>query len=355
MLQHKISCCTVCMNRTMHLKETLLRNMQDNAGYRPLEFVLLNYGSTDDLHEWAQQTLSPYIESGLLVYYHNPEPAYFHMSHAKNMAFRLASGDILCSIDADNYTGTGFTAYVNRSFNEEPAAFLSPAGIGPGKKWWDVQGRICLKKEDFRKLHGYDERVMDYGYEDQDFKSRLLALGKKKVIIRDPAYLQAIRHDDTLRIASGFTTSKIKDLLVGNYCEQTSEVICLQNDFTFERFFVDRDLLHYESTQEDIHPKRRYAGTYQIRDNDIRLYKENGTAYLQLTLQDEDTLLAADNRLFHRVTSPVLLNNFLLQRAIYLGRQVFFRNRKKPSCVNPDGYGRGKVYRNFSTEPLLLT
>ncbi|MBC9911140.1 glycosyltransferase family 2 protein [Chitinophaga varians] len=342
------------MNRTMHLKETLLRNIADNAGYAPQEFVLLNYGSSDDLHEWAQQTLVPYINAGLLVYYHNPEPVYFHMSHAKNMAFRLASGDILCSIDADNFTGAGFTAYVNHSFNEEPAAFLSPSGIGPGKKWWDVQGRICLKKEDFRQLHGYDERVMDYGYEDQDFKSRLLALGRKKVTIRNPAFLQAIRHDDTLRVASGFTTSKIKDLLVGHYCEQTSEVICLQNDFTFERFFVDRDLFHYESTLEDIHPKRRYAGTYQIRDNDIRLYKENGTAYLQLTPQDRDTLLAADNRLFHRITSPVLLNNFLLQRAIYLGRQVFFRNRKKPSCVNPDGYGRGRVYRNFSTEPLLL-
>lgn len=354
MLQHKISCCTVCMNRTMHLKETLLRNIADNAGYSPQEFVLLNYGSSDNLHEWAQQTLGPYINAGLLVYYHNPEPTYFHMSHAKNMAFRLASGDILCSIDADNFTGAGFTTYVNHSFHEEPAAFLSPAGIGPGKKWWDVQGRICLKKEDFRQLHGYDERVMDYGYEDQDFKSRLLALGRKKVIIRNPAFLQAIRHDDTLRVASGFTTSRIKDLLVAHYYEQTSEVICLQNDFTFERFFVDRDLFHYESTQEDIHPKRRYAGTYQMGDNDIRLYKENGAAYLQLTHQDKDTLLAEDNRLFHRITSPVLLNNFLLQRAIYLGRQVFFRNRKQPSCVNPNGYGRGKVYRNFSAEPLLL-
>lgn len=355
MLQHKISCCTVCMNRTMHLKETLLRNIQDNAGYSPLEFVLLNYGSSDDLHEWVQNTLGSHITSGRLVYFYNPEPTYFHMSHAKNMAFRLASGDILCSVDADNYTGAGFTAYVNRAFNEEPSGFLSPAGIGPGKKWWDVQGRICVRREDFHTLRGYDERVMDYGYEDQDFKGRLIALGRKKVIIRDPAYLQAIHHDDTLRIASGFTTSKIRDLLVGHYCEQTSEVICLQNDFTFERFFVDRDLLHYESTQADLHPKRRYAGTYQVGDNDIRLYRENGAAYLQLTPQDEDTLLTKDNRLFHRVTSPALLNNFLLQRAIYLGRQVFFRNRKRPAGVNPEGYGRGKVYRNFSSETLLLT
>lgn len=354
MSQHKISFCTVCMNRTMHLKKTLLQNIHDNAGYSPLEFVLLNYGSRDDLDEWARQELRPYIESGLVVYYHNPDPAYFHMSHAKNMAFRLASGDILCSVDADNYTGQGFATYIHQTFLREYPCFMSPAGIGPGKKWWDVQGRICVLREDFNTLRGYDESVMDYGYEDQDFKGRLVADGKKKLIIRDPAYLQAIRHDDTMRIASGFTTTRMTDLLVGHYCEDTSEVICLQNDHTFERFYVDRDLLHYQSTDDELKPKKRYTGTYRETDNIIQLYRENGHKYLQLTRETNDALSADDQRTFYRITSGALRDSFLLQRAIYLGRKVFFRNRKKAHAVNPEGFGNGRAYRNFSDEATLL-
>ncbi|WP_315823425.1 glycosyltransferase [Paraflavitalea speifideaquila] len=151
---YRISFCTVCMNRTQHLKETLLRNIQDNIDYPQLEFVLLNYGSKDDMHEWVIGQMGEYLESGILKYYKADFPEVFKMSHSKNMAFKLATGDILCGLDADNYTGPGFAHYINKLFVKDNNIFLAPPWIGPGKKWWDVQGRLCLWKKTF--MHSAD-------------------------------------------------------------------------------------------------------------------------------------------------------------------------------------------------------
>lgn len=356
MVHHKISLCTVCMNRTMHLKETLLQNIRDNVAYGNVEFVLLNYGSRDELHNWVQETLQPYIDSGILVYFHTKDPQFFHMSHAKNMAFRLATGDVLCSIDADNYTGAGFAAYINNMFNKDGNIFISPGGIGPGKKWWDVQGRICIKREDFYTLRGYDESVMDYGYEDQDLKSRLAATGRKKMLIKDKDYLHAIRHDDSMRITGGHSAKTVKELFVGHFLNNTSEVICLLEGNTFERFYIYRDLLQYKSTDNDeLKPRKRYTGTYEINGNTIRLFRENGAPYLQLVNDNGDELLSAGNRRFYRVTSSSLKESFLLQRAIYLGKKVFFNNKKLNRTINPSGFGQGHVFRNFCEEDVLLS
>src|ERR1700748_3109986 len=98
----KISICTVCMNRLMHLSETLPRNIRENMDYPNVEFVVLNYNSRDDMDNWIKYNMMDYIRSGILKYYKTTEPAYFDRSHSKNMALRLATGDILCMVDADN-------------------------------------------------------------------------------------------------------------------------------------------------------------------------------------------------------------------------------------------------------------
>ncbi len=50
----KISFCTTSMNRLKHLQETLIQNLENNLNTPDLEveFVVLNYNSQDDMHEW---------------------------------------------------------------------------------------------------------------------------------------------------------------------------------------------------------------------------------------------------------------------------------------------------------------
>jgi hypothetical protein len=334
------------MNRAMHVKNTLLRNITDNAGYPDVEFILLDYNSKDDLYSWAKSELQPYIDKGLLTYFRTTDPQYFHMSHSKNMVLRLATGDILCSLDADNYTGADFAAYINKQFNKEENIFLSAPHIGHEKKWWDVQGRICLRQHDFYTFRGYDEQVMDYGYDDQDLKSRMEKKGKKRIPIKDTRFLNAIKHDDQMRIADGFSTKKTKELFISTVCNETSEIIYLQDNDAFERFFINNE--------DVLKPRKMYAGKYQLEASGIRLLKTNGKGFMDLTHHTNDHLVSNDNRNFYRVTSGSLQEVFLLERAIYMGKKRYFHNRKNKPIININGFGQGKVYKNFSDEEIIL-
>jgi cellulose synthase/poly-beta-1,6-N-acetylglucosamine synthase-like glycosyltransferase len=164
MNKYKISFCTVSMNRLDHLKMTFIKNVYDNLDYRNIEFVLLNYNSNDDMDAWVRDNLSDLIEKGIVQYYHTEEPNFFHRSHSRNMAFKLAEGDIICNVDADNFIGKGFADYINLHFNNKKDIFIAPPKGSHLTTIRNVQGRICLKKEDFYKIKGFDERIMDYGY-----------------------------------------------------------------------------------------------------------------------------------------------------------------------------------------------
>src|SRR5688500_16222137 len=179
---HKISFCTVCMNRLHHLKQTLLVNIKDNDDYENLEFVLLDYNSMDGLQDYIQDNLAEYIKSGRLKYYKICEPKYFHRSHSRNLVFKLANGELICNIDADNYTGKGFASFINASFCNENLICLNTIGINSAANKKDVLGRICVRKEDFLAIGGYDEYIESYGFEDYDFINRLELHGIKRVL-----------------------------------------------------------------------------------------------------------------------------------------------------------------------------
>ena len=79
---YKISFCTTCMDRLHNLKETLPKNIKDNEEDDDLEFVILDYNSSDGLEEWVKNNMMEYIDSGRLVFYRTEEPKYFDMSHS---------------------------------------------------------------------------------------------------------------------------------------------------------------------------------------------------------------------------------------------------------------------------------
>ena len=87
-----------------------------------MEFVLLDYNSTDGLEEWVKE-LQYYIDTGILVYYRTEEPLNYHRTHSRNMAFRLSTGDIVCNLDADNFLGEGFASYILDIFNQGDETF----------------------------------------------------------------------------------------------------------------------------------------------------------------------------------------------------------------------------------------
>ena len=157
--KYKISFCTVCMNRLHHLKKTLPKNIKDNRSYGNIEFVVLNYNSKDKLDEWIKTEMSEYIANGILKYIVTREPEHFLRSHSKNIAAKYATGDIVCNVDADNYIGKGFADYIHQKFKENKNSYLA---VDRQTATMDCFGRICLLKDDFILLKGYDENMEGY-------------------------------------------------------------------------------------------------------------------------------------------------------------------------------------------------
>jgi len=53
------------MNRLYHLQETLPKNIKDNYLPDDVEFVLLDYHSSDGLEEWVRSEMQTYIDNGI--------------------------------------------------------------------------------------------------------------------------------------------------------------------------------------------------------------------------------------------------------------------------------------------------
>lgn len=176
--KYSISFCTTCMGRLYNLKETLPKNIESNSDYENLEFVVLDYNSNDGLGDWVKNNMMNHIESGRLSYYRTIEPINFSMSHSRNIAFKVARGEIVNNLDADNFTfndnetGESWASYLNRLANQCDQKVI----FAKGKR--SMHGRIGFYKNEFIDLlGGYDEQLFGYGHDDHDLVKRAWALG----------------------------------------------------------------------------------------------------------------------------------------------------------------------------------
>jgi len=176
----KISFCTTCMNRLDDLRITLPANIYANSSYPNCEFVLLDYNSSDGLAKWIRRKMIQHIESGKLIYYRTDEPKYYSMSHSRNVAFKLATGDIVNNVDADNFTFDGapcsmcFAQWVN----EQAVSHTEKTVFAKTRQVTIMHGRVGFYKNEFiNDLGGYDEDFQGYGHDDQDIVQRALGLG----------------------------------------------------------------------------------------------------------------------------------------------------------------------------------
>jgi len=171
---YKISLCTTAMNRLTSLSTTILQNIENNIDYSNVEFVVLDYNSSDGLGKWVKENLQKYIDQGVVNYFRTEEPKYYSMTHSRNIAFLAASGDMVNNIDADNFTNKGFATYLNKLANEQPEKAI----FAKGKR--SIRGRVGFFKNEFiDDLGGYDESIENYGFDDHDIMLRAWQLGYK--------------------------------------------------------------------------------------------------------------------------------------------------------------------------------
>lgn len=207
----KISFGITCMGRLHHLKETLPRNLKENAAIPDLEFVVLDYNSQDGMEEWAREALSTEIASGRVSYYKEKTFPYFHLAHAKNLACGLSSGDIVCNSDADTFISPDFTISLRNLFERRGRIIVQPVLTDCA-----LCGRIALSRKEFHQLRGYDEQLKGYGVDDSDLLSRSVKSGIKEVVVFCPRDT-AIHHPDSARTENMGITETSKECIQKNY------------------------------------------------------------------------------------------------------------------------------------------
>ncbi|MBO9202542.1 MULTISPECIES: glycosyltransferase family 2 protein [Niastella] len=350
MKQRTISLVTVCMNRLHHLQQTLPRNMSDNEGYEHLEFVVLDYNSTDGLGEWINSHMKAYIDNGRLQYYHTLEPACYHPAHSRNMAFLLSTGQLVCNVDADNYSGRHFAAYLNNRFCENEKSVLITFGGSRQLAPKDAYGRVCITRDDFIAVNGYDECIDLYCGEDIDLAKRVMRLGRETVVIEESAFLHTIAHNDTERIRQMPLLKMIAACYLMPEANGFSRVLFL---FFNGRFVLVTLRGHGQRTpgwQDAVD-----EGQYVADAGGLQLFFEQDFTW-QLRSGESRQILSFSSdkftRFFYQVTADDGLSSWAIQYMLRHIKTHHFDNRK----VNTSGFGHGTVFHNFDySHPLPVS
>lgn len=220
-----VSYCITCKNRVGHLQQTLRANLDAEADDPFVEFVLLNYQSEDGLAEWVQANFAAEIANGRLVHaYHAPAP-FFQMAHAKNLAHRIGSGEILCNLDADNFLPRGHASMLRETLGDAQNGILvkrKPSSLAlvfdrqirrllhQRRQPSGLSGRIAVHREMFMRLGGYDERLSSWGGDDLDFTLRARDAGARIIALPQAMWGDAIQHENELRVTNLSDTDKAK-------------------------------------------------------------------------------------------------------------------------------------------------
>ncbi|MBE8721365.1 glycosyltransferase family 2 protein [Sphingobacterium pedocola] len=336
----RISFCTTCMNRLSYLKQTLPQNLADNMDYENLEYVLLDYNSSDGLEDYIKSNYSEELNNGKLIYFRIDSVEFYDWTHSRNLAVSLATGDIICNIDADNFTGAGFAKYVNQMFKNMQDVFLTTYYVPLRKN--DVLGRICMLKSSFLNIGGYDERMKHYGFEDIDLIHRLERSGLKKVDIDNSLFLNAIQHSNQERTSNSKEGFSVKDLYIRYINGYSSELLFLFDDRTAMRGTMINNILYSKLEPETpLNFSLRY--NYSILEN---------SWISEVWLDDEEGEIS-NLKNFYRIDSK-----YLQEEALFFFHQISNRlimeenTRKGISFVKNEIQKKGNLYKNFSPIPL---
>lgn len=193
----KLSFCTTCKGRLHHLMQTLPRNLEDNADYPAVEFCVLDYSSEDGLRDWIAKAMSTHLQSGRLRYFYAEDQPVFRMSHAKNCVHRKASGQLLCNLDADNFTGRDYAFYLNYLYSKMGIKCAQGRPNGQLEGHWC--GRIIIDRQLFHDVRGYNELLVGWGYDDLDLLERVRSQGHETYPIPYQQFAKGLMHSDQER------------------------------------------------------------------------------------------------------------------------------------------------------------
>jgi len=336
------------MNRLHHVKQTLPANIYNNSEYDNIEFILLDYNSSDGLESWVHENMTPMLESGKLKYYRTDEPQFFDRTHSRNLMFKLAIGDILCNVDADNFTGKGYAAFVNEEFNKDFEILLVADTEIRYYFLRNAFGRFCCSREAYFKVRGMDESMKSYGSETIDLYHRLQHAGLKEVIIQNTDFLNAIGHSDEERIENEFFVKNIHKFYIRFHSYDESEILFLFNNGLFERCKITPETLITYLPARLINGSLE-KGTWTEEGKFLKLScNVNPYFIVDGQLQNE-----VNEKPFYEIHDKRFLMSVAKNYSFIVNIQKMYSREADCTVVNSLTFGQGNVVFNFN-QPVSI-
>lgn len=193
----KISFCTTCFRRGTQLAQTICSNAAVIAANSDVEWIILGYSDDMETKSLVSKNIASF--SRRITYVHDERSRPWHLSTAKNLAHRLATGRILMNLDCDNYIGNGHSV-IRAAFAMGHKIVHQWSGVhGDG-----TCGRIAIARDIYYMLGGYDEALEPMGYQDVDLLNRAFACGISPLhahcdssLAIPNSKLESVRHVDT--------------------------------------------------------------------------------------------------------------------------------------------------------------
>ncbi|WP_126244186.1 glycosyltransferase family 2 protein [Chitinophaga rhizosphaerae] len=359
---YKITFCIICMNRLGHLQQTLQRNLADNPPNENVELLLLNYNSKDAMEPWVRENFQRELAGGHFVHFKTPDPAVFDHSHSKNLAFKLARGEIVCNINADVFMGPGLASHVLEAFARHPESFLHPQ---PGLRFGaGAAGIICVRKSDFLKVEGFDERMKIYGWEDVDFQNRLAHAGIQRLHITDERFCNAMDHPDkydSRMLGARIHAVYLDRVLLAHVHRFT--VLMLFSDGSYKLGQMINHAVRGGGIpvipaggprpyfQYEIEGEAWQTGRWTHGPNGYRLIRAVPVEELPLLEKNTEMYILQEGNAetpFWRVRNRHVLDWLAYFEMDYKNRVLMLTNdRDKKTAINNGIFGQATVYRNF--------
>jgi glycosyltransferase involved in cell wall biosynthesis len=145
-----------------------LENLKKNE-----EFILVNYGSTDNLTRYIESSYlcKELMDDNRFKYIDVLDVSKYNCPKAKNIAHRFACGNFLVNLDADNVNHLINEKIMNTDGRNKALIHLVSNNSSDG-----TYGKICVPKHVFYKLGGYDESLLPTAYQDTDLIERAKAM-----------------------------------------------------------------------------------------------------------------------------------------------------------------------------------
>nr|NQU92418.1 glycosyltransferase [Bacteroidota bacterium] len=178
-----ISLCTAIMNR----KEIFEDALKTWVNHKEVdEIIIVDWSSDESLIPLVRKYQNGKI---FLAIVKNQEK--WVLSYAFNLAARLTTRDKILKIDADVKILPGF---FEKHTLEDGMFYTGNWEIARNENERHLNGVVFCSRTDFFKIHGYNEFITSYGWDDSDLYNRMEGAGLQRKNI-NPDHLHHIKHE----------------------------------------------------------------------------------------------------------------------------------------------------------------